>query len=100
MNLFVNDIPVTILKAGKKPAHGDVNHVIDATADKITKAVLINHVWIKNVTVADMDLIMDHLDSGVPLQLISLVVSVRDIKAIKDYLRRRFKVVDAAGGLI
>lgn len=100
MNLFVNDIPVTILKAGKKPAHGDVNHVVDATTDKITKAVLINHVWIKNVTVADMDLIMDHLDSGVPLQLISLVVSVRDIKAIKDYLRRRFKVVDAAGGLI
>ena len=100
MNLFVNDIPVTILKAGKKPAHGDVNHVVDATTDKITKAVLINHVCIKNVTVADMDLIMDHLDSGVPLQLISLVVSVRDIKAIKDYLRRRFKVVDAAGGLI
>ena len=100
MNLFVNDIPVTILKAGKKPAHGDVNHVIDAVTEKITKASLINHVWIKNVTVADMDLLLDHLDSGVPLQLISLIVSVRDIKAIKDYLRRRFKVVDAAGGLI
>jgi len=100
MNLFVNDIPVTILKSGKKPAFGDVNHVVDATAEKITKASLINHVWIKNVTVADMDNILDQLDSGVPLQLISLVVSVKDIKAIKDYLRRRFKVIDAAGGLV
>lgn len=100
MNLFINDIPVTILKAGKKPAHGDVNHVVDAAGEKITKALMINHVWIRNVGVADMDNVLDLLDSGVPLQLISLVISVKDIKAIKDFLRRRFKVVDAAGGLV
>ena len=98
--MFINDIPVTILKAGKKPAHGDVNHVVDAAGEKITRALMINHVWIRNVGVADMDIILDLLDSGVPLQLISLVVSVKDIKAIKDFLRRRFKVVDAAGGLV
>jgi len=100
MNLFINDIPVTILKSGKKPAFGDVNHVLDASAEKIIKAALINHVWIKNVSVADMEVILDHLDSGVPLQLISLVVSVKDIKSIKDFLRRRFKVIDAAGGIV
>jgi 8-oxo-dGTP pyrophosphatase MutT (NUDIX family) len=100
MNLFINDIPVTILKAGKKPAHGDVNHVVDAAEEKITKALMINHVWVRNVGVPDMDIILDLLDSGVPLQLISLVISVKDIKAIKDFLRRRFKVVDAAGGLV
>jgi len=100
MNLFINDIPVTILKAGKKPAHGDVNHVVDAAGEKITKALMINHVWIRNVGVPDMDIILDLLDSAVPLQLISLVISVKDIKAIKDFLRRRFKVVDAAGGLV
>lgn len=98
--MFINDIPVTILKAGKKPAHGDVNHVVDAAGEKITKAQMINHVWVRNVGVADMDVILDLLDSAVPLQLISLVISVKDIKAIKDFLRRRFKVVDAAGGLV
>lgn len=98
--MFINDIPVTILKAGKKPAHGDVNHVVDAAGEKITKALMINHVWIRNVGVPDMDIILDLLDSAVPLQLISLVISVKDIKAIKDFLRRRFKVVDAAGGLV
>lgn len=100
MHLFINDIPVTILKPGKKPVLGEVNQVVDANSEKITKAVLIKHVWIKNVTAGNMEVILNHLDSGVPLQLLSLVISVKDIKGIKDYLRKRFRVVDAAGGVI
>ncbi|MBM3176868.1 MAG: NUDIX domain-containing protein [Bacteroidetes bacterium] len=100
MNLFVNDIPVAILKQGSRPAKGEINAVLDATVDKITKAALINHVWIKNASIADLGLVLDLINSKVPLQLLSLSISVANRKEIKAYLRKKFNVVDAAGGLV
>lgn len=100
MNLFVNDIPVVILKQGSRPAKGEINAVLDATVDKITKASLINHVWIKNASIADLGVVLDLINSKIPLQLLSLSISVANRKEIKAYLRKKFNVVDAAGGLI
>ncbi len=100
MNLFVNDIPVRILKPGKKPDPGDINHTIDAENEPITKAKLSNHVWVNHATVDDLDVILDLVNSRVPISLHSLVVSVDNYEAVKIYLKRKFKVVKAAGGLI
>src|SRR5258706_876299 len=100
MNLFVNDIPLRILKTGQKPDAGDFNHAIDAAAEPVTKAKLINHVWVNNASVADMDLILDLLNSKVPINLISLSISVNDYPALKAFLKKKFKVVKAAGGLV
>lgn len=100
MNLFVNDIPVRILKTGQKPDAGDFNHAINAAAEPVTKAKLINHVWVNNASVADMDLILDLLNSKVPINLISLCITVNDYSALKAFLKKKFKVVQAAGGLV
>jgi 8-oxo-(d)GTP phosphatase len=100
MNLFVNDIPVQILEKDMAPADGEVNHVIDASVEPITKGGLIHHVWIKNVTVPDMDLLLDLINTRVPTNLLSLHVSVNDYEAIKTFLKKKFKIVKAAGGLV
>jgi ADP-ribose pyrophosphatase YjhB (NUDIX family) len=100
MNLFVNDIPVQIMAKEAAPAAGDVNHGIDATVEPITKAKLIHHVWIKKVTVTDMDLLLDLINTKVPTNLLSLHVSVNDYDAIKLFLKKKFKIVKAAGGLV
>lgn len=100
MNLFVNDIPVRILKLGEPVDAADFNFEIDASVEKVTKAKLINHVWLKNVGAADMDLVFDLLNSQVPTNLISLCISVNDYKAFKNYLRKKFKIVKAAGGIV
>ena len=100
MNLFVNDIPVRILKPGKKPDPGDINQTIDPKNEPITKAKLSNHVWVNHATVDDLDVILDLVNSKVPISLHSLVVSVDNYEAVKIYLKRKFKVVKAAGGLI
>ncbi|MBI1766745.1 MAG: NUDIX domain-containing protein [Bacteroidetes bacterium] len=100
MNLFVNDIPVKILKTGQKPDAGDFNHAINASTEPVTKAKLINHVWVSNASVADMDLILDLLNSKVPINLISLCITVNDYTALKAFLKKKFKVVRAAGGLV
>ncbi|MCU0367430.1 MAG: NUDIX domain-containing protein [Cyclobacteriaceae bacterium] len=100
MNLFVNDIPVRIMPKDAMPAEGDVNHGIDATAEEITKAKLIHHVWIKNVSVTDMDLLLDLINTKTPTRLLSLFVSVNNYDEIKLFLKKKYKVINAAGGLI
>jgi 8-oxo-dGTP pyrophosphatase MutT (NUDIX family) len=100
MNLFINDIPITIRKGVGAPDPGEVNHTLDASVKQITKADLINHVYIKNVGITEFDEILELVDSKVPLKLITLHLSVKDSRAIRNYLKKRYKVVHAAGGLI
>src|SRR5438046_3147168 len=100
MNLFVNDIPVRILKPGKEPHSGDINLIIDVTAETLTKAKLIHHVWIQRATVLDLGNILDLINSKVPMGLRSLYISMADYDTVKEFLKKKFKVVKAAGGLI
>ena len=100
MNLFVNDIPVTILKPGKEPGSGDYNVALDARSSQISRAALINHIWVHHVGIKHLDTILDLINSKVPIDLLSLVVSVDDYTEMKLYLKGKFKVVKAAGGLV
>lgn len=100
MNLFVNDIPIRILYLDEEPPAGHVNFEIDASKEEITKSKLIHHVWIREVSVQDMDLILDLINSKVPTNLFSLYVSAKDYEALKLFFKTKFKVVKAAGGLI
>ncbi len=100
MNLFVNDIPVIILKPGKQPDLGHFNSTIDARKASLTKADLINNVWMKNASVAHLNTVLDLIDSKVPIALRSLAISVDDYDAVKDFLKKRFRIVKAAGGLV
>ncbi len=100
MDLFVNDIPVRILKPGTEPEAGTFNTELKATVDSVTKAKLINHVWINEASVMDLDLILDLINSKVPMHLLSLSLTVNDYEATKAFIKKKFKVVKAAGGLV
>ncbi|MBS1951037.1 MAG: NUDIX hydrolase-like protein [Cytophagales bacterium] len=100
MNLFVNDIPVKILKPGTRPDDGTYNAEINAASEAVTKAKLINHLWVSKASVMDLDLILDLINSNVPIHLLSLVITVKDYAGAKNFIRKKFKVVKAAGGLV
>ncbi len=100
MNLFVNDIPVRILQPTEKPESGHFNTEINASTEPIGKAKLLNHVWLSHASVQDMDLVFDLINSKVPMNLLSLAVSINDYEAFKKYLKDKYKVIKAAGGLI
>ncbi|MBS1488689.1 MAG: NUDIX domain-containing protein [Bacteroidetes bacterium] len=100
MNLFVNDILVKILKAKERPDDGTFNAEINAASEPITKAKLINHVWIHEASVMDLDLILDLIDTKVPMHLLSLAVTVKDYQGVKTYIRKKYKEIKAAGGLV
>lgn len=100
VNLFINDIPVRILKPEEKPDSGRFSHTVNAPRETITPAKLIHHVWVKNANEQDMDVILSFLNSKVPTSLLSLTLSVDDYPGIKAYLLSKFGVVKAAGGLL
>lgn len=99
MLLFVNDIPVKILKADAVADAGHYNHVLDAALEPITQAKLINHVWIKNVSESDFDVLLGFLNSHVPTNILSVFVSTAGFP-IRKFLKSRFRIVKAAGGLV
>lgn len=100
MKLFVNDIPVHIWENGAQPESENFNFEIHAPKEAITKAKMINHVWVREATVQDLDKILDLVNSKVPTNLLSLDITVQDYEAVKGYLENKFKIVKAAGGLI
>lgn len=100
MRLFINDIPLRILDAGASPDAGNYNHTLDAASEPITQAKLINHVWIRNVDEAALDTLLGFLNSKVPTNILSVVISTSDLLSVKKYLRSKFRIVQAAGGLI
>lgn len=99
MVLFINDIPVKILGSEVVPDAGHYNHILDAGSEPITQAKLINHVWIKNVNDQDFDTLLGFLNSNVPTNILSVIISTVGLP-VKKYLRTKFKVIKAAGGLI
>jgi 8-oxo-dGTP pyrophosphatase MutT (NUDIX family) len=100
MILFVNDIPVRIYKVDETPYAGHFTHSIDASKELITQAKLVHHVWVKNVKEAELDLLFTFLNSKVPFGLLSLHISATDYTRVKTYLRNKFSIIKAAGGLV
>jgi ADP-ribose pyrophosphatase YjhB (NUDIX family) len=100
MIIFVNDIPVRILKEGELFDEGRVNAILDVSKEPIKQAKLLNHVWVQGAAEPDMDLLLSILDSNVRTNLLSLHISVKNYDGMKQYLRSKFKVVKAAGGLV
>lgn len=100
MIIFINDIPVRILQEDEKPDPGQVNLIVDAAREPITRAKLIQYVWIQNVTRESLDVILEFLNSNVPVNLFELTISPDDYLSLKAYFRSKFKIIKAAGGLI
>ena len=100
MVLFINDIRLTIYKPDEQPASGQFNHKVDASVEPITSAGLLHHVWIQNADVKDMNVLLELLNSQVPLHVLSVHLSVQDYDRIQDFLYSKFKVIKAAGGLV
>ncbi len=100
MNLFINDTPVQILRPEVKPDKRDFNLVINSEIEPITKAKLLHRVWIKHAKTDEIDKILDLLDTTSVSGLISLTLSVDDYDEVKQFLKKKFKIIKASGGLV
>jgi len=100
MHLFVNDIPVRIWEFEKHPPKENYNAIINPSKELINKTKLINHVCINRAKLKDIDAAFNQLNSKVPTNLLSMDITVDDYEVVKSYLKNKFKIVKAAGGLV
>lgn len=100
MNLFINDIPVTILSASEQPDKREFNYILNAETEPITQAKLLHRVWIEHANREEVDNLFDLLDTTIIPGLISITLTVDDYKAVKAFLKKKFKIIKAAGGIV
>lgn len=100
MNLFINDIPVTIVRATERPDKREFNYILNAENEPITQAKLLHRVWIKHAKREEIDHIFDLLDTTIIPGLISLTLTVDDYEDMRKFLKKKFKIIKAAGGIV
>ena len=101
MNLFINDVPVTLLRPETKINTEWFNLVVDAEKEPVTPAKLLNHVLIENAHAEDIDRIFRLMNaSSVSMNIVSLTIAVTDYGFIKNYLKKKFKIIKAGGGVV
>ena len=101
MNLFINDVPVTLLKPEVKVDAEWFNLVLNAEKEPITPAKLLNHIWVKNAHAEDIDRIIGLMNTAsVSINLVSVTITVNDYNFIRDYIKNKFKIIKAAGGVV
>lgn len=100
MNLFINDIPVTIVRASERPDKREFNYILNAENEPITQAKLLHRVWIKHARQEEIDHIFNLLDTTIIPGLISLTVTVDDYDDMRKFLKKKFKIIKAAGGIV
>jgi 8-oxo-(d)GTP phosphatase len=100
MNLFISDIPIRIIKKNQKTDPGEFDRVLDARKEVIGKALLHDHVLINRATEDHLNAVLKLMNSkGLP-GLLSLTISTDDYEAVELFLKKKFKIIKAAGGVI
>ena len=100
MKIFINDIPVNIVEATGKKAKAAHAHTIDGTRDKIKARMLVDDVLIKDAPGIMVEELLQKMTDKKLDNLDSVTFATHDKKALVDYIKARFKIVEAAGGVV
>jgi 8-oxo-(d)GTP phosphatase len=99
MKLFINDIPVEIQRTMDLPDLDQFDVIIN-TKSKIANNLLIDDVLIQHATYDQIDSILDLMSNKKLKKLDSLTFGVDDEKSVKNFIRKKFKIIKAAGGVV
>ena len=100
MNLFINDVPVRLLKPAQTYQEERFNFVINAKYEPISHRKLIHHVLVTNVSGEQMLTILDLLNAETSRNLLSLTIASEEYKALKGVIKSKYRIIKAAGGLV
>lgn len=99
MNVFINDIPLIIKKAGEKVYKHHYDLILDE-GQSFTSKTLIGDVLIRNVNDAIVDRIVRLMEVKKMKKLNSLTLITEKKSKLILHLKDQFKIVKAAGGLV
>lgn len=100
MRIFINDIPVNIVKASGKKAKARHTHVIEGAKGKIPTRMLVDDVLIKDAPGIMVEELLQKMTDKKLENLDSVTFATNDKKALIAYIKARFKIVEAAGGVV
>ncbi len=99
MKLFINDIPVYILskrKINMDRAYG----LVVREFETIIPEELVDDVLIMNASYDQVDSLLKLMTDKKFKKVHSIFISTRKKKDLTDYIKNKFKVVEAAGGIV
>lgn len=99
MKIFINDIPVYILSESKIN-HKRVYGLIVREFETIIPEVLVDDVLIMNASFDQIDKLLKLMTDKKLKRVHSIFISSREKTALIEYLKNKFKVIKAAGGIV
>ncbi len=102
MIIFINDRPIRVINTQKSQSISTTNMdvLMDAQLDVLEEKKILGHVMIVNVVFSTIDRLFAIIKSSDLLDMQSIVLVCEDKKMIKDYIKSKFKLIKAAGGVI
>ena len=100
MKLFVNSIPVRIQKLSKGFKISDYDVIVNGGNKNIYVGMLIGDVLINDASIAQIDRIFRLMRRKRLQKLRSITFTVNDRESVKHFVKSRFKIIKAGGGIV
>ncbi|MEM9325805.1 MAG: NUDIX hydrolase [Bacteroidota bacterium] len=99
MKIFINDIPVNLMKTSSIRNMGAFIHVLDGT-ERIVPKMLLDDVLVLNASPENVDELLHLMTDKKLKNLDSVTFATEDKKHLLKYIKRKFSIVKAAGGVV
>lgn len=100
MKIFINDIPVSIIGTDELDMTKEFDLVIDGSVNSIKPKSLIDDVLIKDAAPDKIDELLHIMTEKKLKKVDSITFSCADKKLVTKYIKKKFKVIEAAGGVV
>lgn len=100
MRFFVNDILIRLISEDELKDENRYQVIITRENPSLDSNRFFHHVLVKDPNFEMIDQILHILNVKILRNLYSITIAVEDTKAAKRFIKSKFKIVKAAGGLI
>lgn len=100
MKIFINDIPVSIISNENLNPEKEFDLIVDGSIDNIKPKTLIDDVLIKDASPSSVDELLRVMTDNKLKGVDSITFTSPDRKEITRYIKKKFKVIQAAGGVV
>ncbi len=100
MKLFINAIPVRVKKMGKAKDFLEYDVIINGGNKNIYVSMLIGDVLVHDASLDQISRVFKLMSRKRLQKLNTITFTVDDRKSVKHFVKKRFKVIKAAGGVV
>jgi len=100
VKIFINDIPVRIIDKAEAKDASEYDLIVDGKTERIRPKKLIDDVLINDAAPEKVDELLHLMTDNKFKKVDSITFTVEDSKAMAKFIKTKFKVVEAAGGVV